>query len=208
MKTQPPSWNKLGQYSKDILHGQKENLLGTLRSNNATATRTSLKNVNSRSFSIYRNYSFTLTFVKRRRTLLDLNSQGPYLSSEREIKFLGCLFMYFIKRENRNFHVVVVQKRAKKYTKSVMHVQSCCFAHKTYCFFLTFSLPSGSLDLKVPIIAGPTPSVQDGLHLSRSHGYYQSGNGQGKLFFKVRQESENFSLSKGKFKSLKKVKKN
>ena len=70
--------------------------------------------------------------------------------------------MYFIKRANRNFHVVVVQKRAKKYTKSVMHVQSCCFAHKTYCFFLTFSLPSGSLDLKVPIIARPTPSVQEG----------------------------------------------
>ena len=21
------------------------------------------------------------------------------------------------------------------YKKSVMHVQSCCFAHKTYCFF-------------------------------------------------------------------------
>ena len=30
-----------------------------------------------------------------------------------------------------------------------MHVQSCCFAYKTYCF-LTFSLPSASLDLKVP----------------------------------------------------------
>ena len=30
-----------------------------------------------------------------------------------------------------------MQKRAKKCTeKSVMHVQSCCFAYKTYCFFL------------------------------------------------------------------------
>ena len=33
--------------------------------------------------------------------------------------------------------------------KSVVHVQSCCFANKTYCV-LTFSLPSASLDLKVP----------------------------------------------------------
>ena len=24
---------------------------------------------------------------------------------------------------------------AKKCTKSVMHVQSCCFANQTYCFF-------------------------------------------------------------------------
>ena len=35
------------------------------------------------------------------------------------------------------------------YKKSVMHVQSCCFVYKTYCF-LTFSSPSASLDLKVP----------------------------------------------------------
>ena len=40
------------------------------------------------------------------------------------------------------------------YKKTGVHVQSCCFANKTYCFlffFLTFSLPSASLDLKVPI---------------------------------------------------------
>ena len=35
------------------------------------------------------------------------------------------------------------------YKKSVMHVQSCCFAHKTYCFLMCL-LPSTSLDLKVP----------------------------------------------------------
>ena len=44
--------------------------------------------------------------------------------------------MSSIKREIRHFHVVVVQKRAKKKEqKSVMHLQSCCFAYKTYCFF-------------------------------------------------------------------------
>ena len=32
-----------------------------------------------------------------------------------------------------------------------MHVQSCCFAYKPIGFFLTFSLPSASLDLTVPI---------------------------------------------------------
>ena len=35
------------------------------------------------------------------------------------------------------------------YKKSMMHVQTCCFAHLTYRFFLTFLLPSASLDLKV-----------------------------------------------------------
>ena len=54
---------------------------------------------------------------------------GPYPSTEREIKFCRCLFTSSIKREIMHFHVVVVQK-------SVMHVQSCCFAYKTYCFCL------------------------------------------------------------------------
>ena len=55
-------------------------------------------------------------FVKCRRTLLELNFKGPYSSSEREIKFRRCLFTSSIKREIRHFHVVVVQKRAKKCT--------------------------------------------------------------------------------------------
>ena len=59
-----------------------------------------------------------------------------------------------MKREIKHFHVVVVQKREGNVQKSVMHMQSCCFAYKTYCFFFTFSLPSASLDLEVPILAG------------------------------------------------------
>ena len=49
------------------------------------------------------------------------------------------------KREIRNFHVVVVQKRAKKCTKKRDARAKLLFAYKTY--FLTFSLPSASLDL-------------------------------------------------------------
>ena len=49
------------------------------------------------------------------------------------------------KREIRNFHVVVVQKRAKKCTKKRDASAKLLFAYKTY--FLTFSLPSASLDL-------------------------------------------------------------
>ena len=49
------------------------------------------------------------------------------------------------KREIRNFHVVVVQKRAKKCTKKRDARAKLLFAYKIY--FLTFSLPSVSLDL-------------------------------------------------------------
>ena len=40
-------------------------------------------------------------FVKCRRTLMELNCEGPYPSSEREIKFRRCLFTHSIKREIR-----------------------------------------------------------------------------------------------------------
>ena len=56
-------------------------------------------------------------FVKCRRTLLELNSLGPYPSTEREIKFRRSLLTSSIKLEIRHCYVVVVQKRAKKCTK-------------------------------------------------------------------------------------------
>ena len=57
-----------------------------------------------------------------------------------------------MKREIRHFHVVVVQKRERNVQKSVMHVQSCFLLIKPIVFFLTFSLSSASLDLKVSSI--------------------------------------------------------
>ena len=38
-------------------------------------------------------------------------------------------------REIRKFHVVVVLRRLRKVQKSVVNVQSCCFAIETYCVF-------------------------------------------------------------------------
>ena len=103
----------------------------------------SLKKVCLRSFSLIAiillfvpNY-----FVKCRRTLLKLNFKGPYPGSEGEIKFCRCLFTSSIKHEIRHFHVVVVQKRERNVQKSVMHVQSCCFAYKTYCFLTSRGCP-------------------------------------------------------------------
>ena len=41
------------------------------------------------------------------------------------------MFTYSIKRARkiRKFHVAVVQRRLRNVQKSVMHVQSCCFAN-------------------------------------------------------------------------------
>ena len=80
-----------------------------------------------------------------------LNSKRPYPSPEREIEFRRCLFMFSIKREIRQFQVIVVQKWYINVQKSVMHVRSCCFANRTYCFFFFFDVlvTVASLDRKV-----------------------------------------------------------
>ena len=107
----------------------EEQIIGTLRSNDATATSAVTSLVSLRSFILYRSHSYPLYFGKCRRSLLELKSLRPYPSSEGEIKFRRCLFTYSTKREIRHVHVVVVQKQERNVQKSVMHVQSCCFAY-------------------------------------------------------------------------------
>ena len=45
------------------------------------------------------------------------------------------VLMPSIKREMRKSHVVVVQRRPRNEQKSVMHVQSCCFANLNLFLF-------------------------------------------------------------------------
>ena len=65
-----------------------------------------------------------------------LNSKGPYLSLEKTEK-LFVVFTYSVKQvhEIRKFHVAVVQRWLKNVQKSVMHVQSCCFANLNLLLF-------------------------------------------------------------------------
>ena len=79
---------------------------------------------------------FQLTyFAKCKRTLLELNSQPPYPSSESERKFGHRSFTSSTKREIRYFHVVVLQWRQRNVQHRVMQVKSCCFAFSTHCLF-------------------------------------------------------------------------
>ena len=45
------------------------------------------------------------------------------------------MFPSSTEREIRHFHVVVVQRRLRNVQKSVMHVQSCCFANINLLLF-------------------------------------------------------------------------
>ena len=59
---------------------------------------------------------------------LELNSKGLHQSSGKEKESCCLLVPSSTKREIRQFHVVVVQRRKRNVQRSVMHVQSCCFA--------------------------------------------------------------------------------
>ena len=65
-----------------------------------------------------------------------MNSKGLDQNSGKEKESRSLVFTSSIKREIRQFHVVVVQRRQGKVQKSVMHVQSCCFANLNLMFFI------------------------------------------------------------------------
>ena len=66
--------------------------------------------------------------------MLDNSSRVEFWSSLSQFKKKGkesrCpAFTFSIKREIKEFHVVVVQWRQRNVQKYLMHVQSCCFAY-------------------------------------------------------------------------------
>ena len=66
---------------------------------------------------------------------LKLNSKGLYQRSRKEKESCCLVFPPSTKREIRHYHVVVVQRRLRNVQKSVMHVQSCCFANRNPLLF-------------------------------------------------------------------------
>ena len=70
--------------------------------------------------------------------ILELNPKGLHQSSGKEKESCCLLFPSSTKREIRHFHVVVVQRRHRNVQKSVMHVQSCCFACLNLLLFCCF----------------------------------------------------------------------
>ena len=78
---------------------------------------------------LYRAYSISFnSSLNCWQILLELNSKGLYQSSGKEKESCCLVFPSSTKREISHFHVVVVQQRHRNVQKSVIHVQSCCFA--------------------------------------------------------------------------------
>ena len=78
-----------------------------------------------------------LNQLRSMRQMLTIFSGVLYRSSGKEYlrKSLSCVLTSSTKPEFRHFHVVVVQWRQRNLQKSVMHVQSCCFANLQLLLF-------------------------------------------------------------------------
>ena len=123
----------------EVITGQRS----TLRSNNATPTRTSPKK-----------HSFSLSQIIPTHLLCQMQANSPgveFLGTtfglRKRHKFHCCLFTYSIKCKIRHLHVVVVQKRAKKCTTKRDTCAKLLFLLIKPIVFLKSSLPSGLLDL-------------------------------------------------------------
>ena len=88
--------------------------------------------VNLRFFKFSRAYSISSNIGN---FFWELSSRGLYQSSGKEKESCCLVFPSSTKREIRHFHVVVVQRRQRNVQKSVMHVQSCCFANLNLLLF-------------------------------------------------------------------------
>ena len=65
----------------------------------------------------------------------EADSKGLHQSSAKEKESCCLVFQSSTNREIRHFHVLVVQWRQRNEQKSLMRVQSCCFANLNLLFF-------------------------------------------------------------------------
>ena len=85
---------------------------------------------NSPYFKLHRSYSISFN-LSNLGGISGVESKESYLSLEKERENFCLVFIYSIKRasEIRTFLVTVVQRWLRNVQKSVMHVQSYCFAY-------------------------------------------------------------------------------
>ena len=143
------NYNRVSQKRGEVVpsryHGSK--ISGSHQTENVT------QKVKLHCFKLHRSYSVSFicqmlgkfSGVKSERTASKFR--------KRKWKLLCYVFTFSFKpvREIRRFHVAVVQRRLRNVQKSVMHVQSCCFANKNLRLFIVlyFSVrPSRSSALR------------------------------------------------------------
>ena len=101
---------------------------GSLRNDDGDDYENVTQKVNLRCLKLSHAYSISFNSSNVGKSFLELNSKGLHQSSGKEKKIFLVLFPSSTKREIRQFHVIVVQRRQRNVQKSVAQLQSWCFA--------------------------------------------------------------------------------
>ena len=101
----------------------------------AMATKMSLKKWISAALNLIALISISFNSSKLLANFLEVNSKGLYQSLEKENESHCLVFASSTKCEIRKFHIVVVQWLQRNVQKSVMYMQSCCFAYLNLLLF-------------------------------------------------------------------------
>ena len=104
-------------------------ILKTLRSDNGDVHENVVEKMDFTSFQTFSRLSQFALLLKRRKFWLELKRGGRARVQTEMVEFIPLSFPYSSKLKVWSFHVVVVQAQQRNVQKSVMHVQSCCFAH-------------------------------------------------------------------------------
>ena len=90
--------------------------------------KTSLK-IDFASFHFFSNYPKSPSYLKTRVFRLEMKREDRAQVQTEMVEFHDLPFPFSSKPTIWSFHVLVVQGRQRNVQKSLMHVQSCCFAH-------------------------------------------------------------------------------
>ena len=123
----------------------------------------------------------------------EADSKGLHQSSAKKKESCCLVFPSSTNREIRHFHVLVVQWRQRNVQKSLMHVQTCCFANLNLMFFCRSrwprrrrclsSLMIDRISLRVPVpeyfgyVNTSENSSVPGRHKSFTHIEHRAGAG-------------------------------
>ena len=103
-------------------------ILGSLSNDNGDGYENVTYKVNLRCLKLNRTYSISLNSSNVGTVFWSWILTDCIKVQEKKKKRCCLLLPSSTKREIRQFHVAVVQRRQKNVQKNVMHVQSCCFA--------------------------------------------------------------------------------
>ena len=102
--------------------------LGSLSNNDGDGYENVTLKVNSRCFKLYRAYYISIKSSDVGH-FLELNSKRLFRNSGKEKESRRLVITSSTKREIWHVHVVVVRCRQRNMQKSLLNVQSCCFAN-------------------------------------------------------------------------------